>query len=70
MRYLIDTSAGRFTVQAFATGLLSAFGHNPTIVISDYEGKMEFAPEASEEAFVRVTVRTTAMEVLDDNEEG
>ena len=64
--YLIDTSAGRFTVQAFAAGLLSAFGHNPAIAISDYEGEMEFAPEAFEEAFVRVTVRTTAIEVLDE----
>ena len=40
-KYLIDTSASRFTVQAFATGLLSSFGHNPTIAIRDYEGEIQ-----------------------------
>ncbi len=66
VRYLIDTSAGRFTVQAFATGLLSAFGHNPTISISDYEGVIQSTSEAYQEASVRLTVRTNAMEVLDE----
>jgi polyisoprenoid-binding protein YceI len=64
VKFLIDTSASRFTVQAFATGFLSAFGHNPTIAIRDYQGEIQFDPEKLEGGLVRVTVRTSAMEVL------
>ena len=66
VRFLIDIAVSRFTVQTFATGLLSAFGHNPTIGIRDYEGEIQFSPETYNNAFVRVTVRTTALEVLDE----
>jgi polyisoprenoid-binding protein YceI len=66
VRYLVDPAGSRFTVQAFATGLLSAFGHNPTIAIGDYDGVIQFASETFEHASVRVTLRTTAMEVLDE----
>lgn len=65
-RYLIDTTASRFIVQAFATGLLSAFGHNPKIGMRDFEGEIQSALETYEKALVRVTVRTGAMEVLDE----
>jgi polyisoprenoid-binding protein YceI len=66
MKFLIDAAASRFTVQAFATGLLSAFGHNPTIAIRDYAGEIQFASETYQDAHVRVTVRTTGTEVLDE----
>jgi len=66
VRFLIDTAVSRITVQAFATGLLSTFGHNPKIGMRDYEGEIQFAPETYEKALVRVTVRTSAMEVLDE----
>jgi polyisoprenoid-binding protein YceI len=66
LRYQIDPAASRFTVQAFATGLLSTFGHNPTIAIRDYEGEIQFVPETFENARVHVKVQTSAMEVLDD----
>ena len=66
MKFTIDTAASRFTVQAFSTGLLSAFGHNPTIAIGDYDGEIQFTPETFDNASVRVTVRTNAMEVVDE----
>jgi polyisoprenoid-binding protein YceI len=66
VRYVIDATASRFTVQAFATGLLSAFGHNPTIGIRDYEAEIQFVPETFENALVHVKVQTSAMEVLDE----
>ena len=66
VKYAMDTVASRFTVQAFATGMLSAFGHNPTIAIRDYDGEIQFAPDSVENASVRVTVRTSAMEVVDE----
>ena len=66
VKFLIDAIASRFTVQAFATGLLSSFGHNPTMGIRDFDGEIECEPETYEKAHVRVTVRTNAMEVLDE----
>ena len=64
VKFLIDATASRFTVQAFATGLLSSFGHNPTIAIRDFQGEIECEPETYDQARVRLTVRTGAMEVL------
>lgn len=66
LRYLIDRSGSSFTVQAFATGVLSAFGHNPTIAIGDYDGVIQSPSETFEQASMRLTLRTNAMEVLDD----
>jgi polyisoprenoid-binding protein YceI len=66
VNYQIDSTASRFTVQAFATGLLSAFGHNPRIGIRDYDGEIQFIPETFEKAYVRMTVRLAALEVQDE----
>jgi polyisoprenoid-binding protein YceI len=66
VRYSIDPASSRFTVQAFATGLLSTFGHNPRIGLRDYDGEIDFAPETYEKAFVRINVRTGTMDVLDE----
>jgi polyisoprenoid-binding protein YceI len=66
VKYLIDATMGRFTVQAFATGLLSAFGHNPKIGIVDFDGEILSVPGSFEKAFVRLAVRTSGMEVLDE----
>jgi polyisoprenoid-binding protein YceI len=62
----IDRAVSRFSVQAFATGLLSAFGHNPTIGMHDYDGEIQFVPGTYEKTLVRVTVRTGAMDVQDE----
>src|ERR1700722_6231873 len=64
--FIIDKSVSRFTVQTFATGLLSSFGHNPTIGIRDYEGVIRFTPETFANASVRVSLKTTGLEVLDE----
>jgi polyisoprenoid-binding protein YceI len=66
VKFKIDAAASRFTVQAFSTGLFSAFGHNPTIAIRDYDGEIQFTPESFDNASVRVTVRTNTMEVVDE----
>jgi hypothetical protein len=47
VRYLIDAKGGTFTVRAFATGMLSAFGHNPTIAIPDLRGEIQFASDTA-----------------------
>lgn len=64
--FQIDPSASRFVVQAFATGLLSVFGHNPRIAIADFDGQVEFTPDTFDKAKVKVMVQTTRMEVLDE----
>jgi len=63
---VLDKSGSRFTVQAFSAGLLSSFGHNPTIAIRDFYGEIQFVPNTFENACVRVTVQTRRLDVLDE----
>jgi polyisoprenoid-binding protein YceI len=66
VRYGIDPRGSRFTVQAFATGMLSAFGHNPTIAIRDYDGEVQFTPGTYDHASVHVAIQTGTFEVLEE----
>jgi polyisoprenoid-binding protein YceI len=66
VHYIFDKTASRFTVQAFATGLLSSFGHNPTIAIREYEGGVQFVPNTYEQASVQLRLKTGTLEVLDE----
>ena len=45
--YLLDQSASRFTVRVFASGMLSALGHSPTMAIRDFNGEASFDPDDS-----------------------
>ena len=65
-RFVIDARRSRFTVQAFATGMLSAMGHNPTIGIRMFSGEVDFDPEALDAAGFRITIQAASLEVLDD----
>ena len=64
--FTVDQVASRFTVQAFATGLLSAFGHNPRIEIRDYDAEIHCVAGTFDQASVRVTIRTSNLEVLEE----
>jgi polyisoprenoid-binding protein YceI len=64
--YLLDKRTSRFTVQAFASGMLSALGHNPTIAIRDFTGEVSFDPSAPEQGSLRVEIRADSLEVTDD----
>jgi polyisoprenoid-binding protein YceI len=66
VRYVIDPKASTFVVRAFATGLLSSFGHNPTIAIPDFEGEVQFTSNALEEASVRLVIRAASLTLTDD----
>lgn len=66
LRYVIDKSSSRFTVRAFATGMLSSLGHSPTFGIRDFEGDLEFSPEALNGASLRIQVKADSLEVMDD----
>jgi polyisoprenoid-binding protein YceI len=64
--YQIDKSTSRFTVRAFASGMLSALGHNPTIAIRDFAGEVTFDPAAPEKAGLRIEIRADSLEVTGD----
>ncbi len=65
-RYELVASKSRFTVQAFASGLLSGFGHNPTIAIDDFTGEVRFTPETFEDASLKLIVKANSLRVIDD----
>jgi polyisoprenoid-binding protein YceI len=65
VRYRFDKSPGRFTVQAFATGLLSALGHSPTFAVRDFSGEMRFEPEEIRSMALELTARADSLELLD-----
>jgi polyisoprenoid-binding protein YceI len=65
-RYVIDGRSSRFTVRAFAAGLLSAMGHSPTIGIRDFNGKMTFNPDRLEAGSLKITVQSSSLSVQDD----
>ena len=65
-RYLIDGRSSRFTVRAFATGLLAAMGNDPTIHVRDLRGEINFNPEKLEANSLRIVVKSSSLSVQDD----
>jgi len=65
-QYVLDKSASKFTVRAFAGGMLSSLGHNPTIAIRDFSGEVSFDPAAPEKASLRIQIRADSLQVTDD----
>jgi polyisoprenoid-binding protein YceI len=66
VRYLIDGKGNKFSVRAFATGVLSAFAHSPTIAIPDFEGEVVLNPEAVERSSLRLVIRAASLNDTDD----
>ena len=66
LRYRINVGKSRFTVRAFATGLFSSLGHNPTLAIREYTGQATFSPGSLQQAALRITVQSASLEVTDD----
>ena len=66
VRYVLDARISRFTVRAFASGMLSAFGHSPTIAIRDLAGEAQFSPDRLGSASLHVTVKAASLGVTDD----
>ncbi len=66
IRYVINARAGRFTVRAFASGMLSALGHNPTVAIRDFTGEAQIDPDKLEESSLRITVKAASLGVTDN----
>jgi polyisoprenoid-binding protein YceI len=66
IRYRIDVGMSRFTVRAFATGLFSSLGHNPTLAIRDYTGEATFVPSNPRQSSIRISVKSASLTVTDD----
>jgi polyisoprenoid-binding protein YceI len=64
--YLLDKSKSRFTVRAFASGMLSAMGHSPTLAIRDFSGEAGFEPNAPQKATLKVEIKADSLEVTDE----
>jgi polyisoprenoid-binding protein YceI len=64
--YSIDKSVSRFTVRAFASGMLSAMGHSPTIAIRDFSGEARFNRDRPEASSLRLEIHASSLEVTDD----
>lgn len=64
--YVLDKSASRFTVRAFASGMLSALGHNPTLAIRDFSGEADFDPANLGQSSLHLQIRANSLEVTDD----
>lgn len=66
VRYSIDSTKSNFSVRAFATGLLSAFGHSPTIAIPAIEGEILLHLDAIEHSSMRIVIHAASLSVTDD----
>ena len=65
VQYVIDSGLSRFTVQAFAGGLFSAFGHNPLIAIPEFTGEIQLAEDITQSSFI-MTAKAVSLKVASD----
>lgn len=66
IHFNINTKRSRFTIQAFAQGMLASFGHNPRISIRDFSGEIQVIPNHPESSKVQMKVSTGTLQVVDD----
>jgi polyisoprenoid-binding protein YceI len=64
--YAIDSDMSRFTVRVFASGLLSALGHSPTLAVRDFTGQAEFAPGSLDAAALHIKIKAGSLNVTDN----
>jgi polyisoprenoid-binding protein YceI len=73
VRYRLDPDQSDFTVQAFATGLLAGFGHNPTIGIRAFKGGVQLTRDEGantlSDASLQLSVQAKSLVVLDEVKE-
>ena len=66
-KYAIETRLSRFTVQAFAGGILAAVGHSPVIAIRDFSGEIRLEPDALEHSSMHLKIRADSLSVISDS---
>lgn len=66
LSYVVDPARSRFEIRAFAMGMLSAFGHNPTIIARGVTGEAWFRAEAPETSSVRLAIDPDSLAIAGD----
>ncbi len=61
--YILDAAQSRFLVRGTATGLLSSFGHNPTIAIRSFTGEARFLSQAPETSSLWLKIDAASLAV-------
>ena len=61
--YKIDKDGSQFNILVTAEGLLSRFGHSPTIAVRDFDGEVRFDPAKPEESSLSMTINVDSLEV-------
>ena len=61
--YVLDAAKSRFVVRAYVAGLLSAFGHNPTIAIRSFTGEASLRPDSPELSSLRFEIDAASLAV-------
>lgn len=67
--YRLVPEESTFTVQAFAEGLFSAFGHDPVIAVCRFEGTAEFTPDTFEKAALHLSIDASSLVVANQVKE-
>jgi hypothetical protein len=67
--YKLNAAQSKFTVQAFATGLLAGFGHNPTVAIRDFSGEAYLMPDKLTDASLQLRINVKSLDLLDEVKE-
>ncbi len=65
-RYAIDARGSRFTLYAYAGGMLSMVGHDPVIVARELTGDVRFSPEDPGAAGVLLKIPAGPLAVQND----
>lgn len=63
--YVLNPGISRFTVRVTASGMLSAFGHSPTIAVRDFSGEAWADPNALDGARMRLVAKAASLKVTD-----
>lgn len=69
VRYAIDAARSRLSVKAFATGLLSALGHSPTIAARQFGGAITYVPGDTGSSAIEITAPAASLYVAADASE-
>lgn len=64
--YAIDPDMSRFTVRAFASGMLAVMGHSPTLAVRDFTGQAEFAAGSMDAAALHIRIKAGSLNVTDN----
>jgi polyisoprenoid-binding protein YceI len=68
--YRLGPAQSRFTVQAFATGILSLFGHSPTFGVGDFMGLLGFEGNKVSGLRLALTIRSQSVALVDRVSDG